>query len=281
MLPIVLSHFQATPLLAARQTGQSHLLSSSDLNLTRAPVTLDAAGVTFAGGESVGWDALATIAESESACFTVQAERVRPIRGFSELTNRVYSLYPTAAAPTMLVSGIPMHRIKGTNPHLDTLAKIKALAPISGAVLDTTTGLGYTAIAAARTASQVLTIELDPTAQEMAAANPWSQALFDRTRITQLIGDSAELVPDLPSETFDCIIHDPPTLSLAGDLYSGIFYQALYRVLKRRGRLFHYIGDLDSQSGSRVTRGVVRRLQEAGFLRISERPQAFGLVAVK
>jgi len=29
---------------------------------------------------------------------------------FSEATNRVYSLFITAGAPTMLVSGIPMHR---------------------------------------------------------------------------------------------------------------------------------------------------------------------------
>ena len=281
MWPMVLSHFQAAPLLAAWRAGQASLLSSGDLNLTTAPVTLDASGVTFAGGECVVWDALAAIAESESACFAVEEGHMRAIRGFSALTNRAYSLYPTEAAPTMLVSGIPMHRIKGTNPHLDTQAKIKALAPINGRVLDTTTGLGYTAIAAAATASHVLTIELDPTAQEMAAANPWSQALFHRARITQLIGDSAELVPGLDAESFDVIIHDPPTFSLAGDLYAGAFYQELYRVLKRRGRLFHYIGDLDSKSGSRVTRGVIRRLQEAGFTRISERRQAFGVVAVK
>ena len=51
--------------------------------------------------------------------------------------------------------------------------------------------------------------------------------------------------------------------------------------LARRGRLFHYIGDLESPSGRIVARGAVRRLQEAGFARVTRRPEAFGLVAVR
>ena len=69
--------------------------------------------------------------------------------------------------------------------------------------------------------------------------------------------------------------------SLAGELYSGEFYRHLYRVLARKGRLFHYIGDLESRSGRNVARGVVRRLQEAGFSRVVRRPEAFGVVAYK
>jgi predicted methyltransferase len=45
--------------------------------------------------------------------------------------------------------------------------------------------------------------------------------------------------------------------------------------------MFHYIGDLQSRSGGRVMRGVVRRLKEAGFERVVQRPEAFGLVAYK
>ena len=57
-------------------------------------------------------------------------------------------------------------------------------------------------------------------------------------------------------------------LSLAGELYSGEFYRDCWRVLRRNGKMFHYIGDPDSKSGARTTKGVVRRLQEAGFTRI-------------
>ena len=66
----------------------------------------------------------------------------RKIQFFSEQTNQLYSLMPTERAPTMLISGIPMHRIKNTDPHADTLEKIKTIAPITGHVLDTATGLG-------------------------------------------------------------------------------------------------------------------------------------------
>ncbi|HRW51172.1 MAG TPA: spermine synthase, partial [Caldilinea sp.] len=81
--------------------------------------------------------------------------------------------------------------------------------------------------------------------------------------------------------SFDAIIHDPPMFSLAGELYSLAFYRELLRVLRRGGRLFHYIGNPESKSGATVTRGVVRRLTEAGFRRVQERAQAFGVVAVK
>jgi predicted methyltransferase len=68
-------------------------------------------------------------------------------------------------------------------------------------------------------------------------------------------------------------------MSLAGNLYSGAFYRELLRILKPNGRLFHYIGDPESASGRNITRGVIRRLQESGFTRITRRPEAFGVVA--
>jgi len=174
-----------------------------------------------------------------------------------------------------------MHRIKDTDPHRDTLSKIKTIKPVVGRVLDTATGLGYTAIEAAKTAEHVTTVELDPVAQGIARLNPWSQALFNNPKITQLIGDSFEEIEHFADETFSCIIHDPPTFSLAGDLYSAEFYRQSFRVLKRRGRMFHYIGDPESKSGARTTRGVARRLQEAGFGRVVHKPRAFGVLAYK
>lgn len=93
------------------------------------------------------------------------------------------------------------------------------------------------------------------------------------------MGDAFEVVPTL--ESFSRVLHYPPAFSVAGQLYSGEFYRQLYRVLKRNGRLFHYIGDLNSKSGGTVTRGILRRLQEAGFTRLVKRPEAFGVVAYK
>jgi predicted methyltransferase len=281
MHPVVLSHIQAKPLLQARTAGQNSASVSPDLGLTSVRVALKPEGVRFPTGQGLAWEEVEMIGESERGCFVIEDAGPQKIQIFSEATNRLYSLMPTTGAPTMLISGIPMHRIKGTDPHRDTRQKIKAIAPVVGQVLDTATGLGYTAVQAAETAEQVVTIELDPAVLEVARLNPWSQPLFGNTKITQVIGDSFDQVQAFDVEAFSRIIHDPPTFSLAGDLYSGAFYRHLFRVLRRGGRLFHYIGDLESKSGRSVARGAMRRLQEAGFSRVVRRPRAFGLVAYK
>jgi predicted methyltransferase len=277
--PIVLSHFQTRPLLQAREANQHGVEISPRLGLTTVEVVIEPEGVHFPNGESLDWDAIEEISASKNGCFVIEDGEPRKIQAFSELTNRLYSLMPTCTAPTMLVSGIPMHRIKGTDPYHDTLEKIKTMKPVVGHVLDTATGLGYTAIEAAKTADHVVTIELDPAVLEIARLNPWSQALFDNSKISQRIGDSCDVVEEFDDETFTRIIHDPPAFSLAGHLYASEFYVELHRVLRRGGRLFHYIGDPESKSGANITRGVIRRLREAGFSRVERHPRAFGVVA--
>ncbi len=276
----ILSHYQAEALLEAHRAGRASAATSLDLGLTTTEVTLTPDRLILPDAV-VAWREVEEIARHDTACFFAADNHVEMIRGYSDLTGRVYGLMPTEAAPTMLISGLPMHRIKGTNPQQDTLAKIKAIAPITGRVLDTCTGLGYTAIEAAKTAEHVITIELDPTAQEMARRNPWSRSLFDNPKIEQIIGDAFEVIASFDDGDFHVILHDPPMLSLAGELYSGEFYAECYRVLRRNGKLFHYIGDPDSKRGARTTKGVVRRLQEAGFTRVVPKPQAFGVAAFK
>ena len=280
-LPIILSYVQTRPLLEARKQGRTTLETSLDLGMSTASVSITPSGVIFPGGEQLDWASLEKISQSEVNCYTVSGQGIQAIQTFSEETNRVCSLMPTRGAPSMLIAGFVMHRIKDIDPWQDTQRKIAAIAPVSGRVLHTATGLGYTAILAARSAEAVTTIELDPGAQAMARLNPWSQELFDNPKITQIMGDASEVVPELESESFSRVIHDPPTFSLAGDLYSGSFYRELYRVLKRGGRLFHYIGDPNSKASGGVTRGVLRRLQEAGFSRVVRRPEAYGVVAYK
>jgi predicted methyltransferase len=278
---LIISHYQAEPLLLARKAGKRTEATSPDLGLTEVEVRLEDAGVLFPDGEHVSWAALEKIARSDTKCFVVEEGSIWDVRFFSEETNWLRSLMPTRGAPTMLVSGISMHRIKGVDPYKDTLLKIKTIAPIVGRVLDTATGLGYTAIEAAKSAEQVVTIELDPAALEVARYNPWSKALFDNPKIEQIVGDTYDEIDRFEANSFSRIIHDPPAFGLGGELYSSTFYKQLYRVLKHGGRLFHYIGDLESKSGRVTTKGVVRRLEEAGFVRIHRRPEAFGLVAYK
>jgi len=279
--PIVLSHIQVQPLLAARQRGEQSLSLSPDLGRSTITANLTPSGVLFPGGERLSWRDIEKINKSQTSCFIVEHESIKTIQVFSEYTNRVCSLLPTRGTPTMLIAGFTMHRIVDIDPLQDTLKKVATISPIVGSVLDTATGLGYTAIEAARTAQHVTTIELDPGAQQIARLNPWSRELFSNPKIKQLMGDAFEVVPTFADAYFDRIIHDPPVFSLAGELYSGVFYQQLFRVLKRGGKLFHYIGDLNSKSSGTVSKGVLRRLQEAGFTRLVRRPEAYGVVAYK
>lgn len=278
---IVLSRRQVQPLLAARRVGAATALASLDLGLTSAEVALTPAGVALPDGETLSWQSIGGIAADDAACFVVRDGAAEKIHVFSKMLQRPYSLMATAGAPTIVNSGFTMHRIVGIDPYQDTLRKVRAIAPMRGDVLDTVTGLGYTAIEAARTARRVLTIELDPAVLEVARLNPWSRGLFDHSSITRIVGDSYDEIARLEEGRFARIMHDPPSLSLAGELYSGAYYAQLYRVLRRGGRLFHYIGNLDSAQGRKVARGATRRLHEAGFSRVLPRPEAFGLVAYK
>jgi uncharacterized protein len=279
--PVVLSYVQIEPLLLAKQKGLQSIEVSPDLGLTVATAMLSTEGVVFPSGEQLTWQQIEKIKKSQTNCFVVDEDQIRPVQVFSQYTNRMCSLLPTRRTPSMLIAGFNMHRIVDIDPMEDTLKKVATLAPIVGRVLDTATGLGYTAIEAAKTAEQVVTIELDPGAQEIARLNPWSRALFNNPKISQIMGDAFEVVPTFEDNSFSRILHDPPVFSLAGELYAGTFYQQLFRILQRGGRLFHYIGDLNSKSSGTVARGVIRRLQEAGFTRVVRRPEAFGVVAYK
>jgi len=277
----VLSHYQARPLLAARRAGEATAIISPDLNLTTVEVTLGDDVVAFPDGAWLSWGLVVDISRDENKCFKVGDGVIKEIRVFSETTNWVRTLYPTESAPTTLVSGMLMHRVLGSDPHADTMEKIKAARPVMGRVLDTATGLGYTAIEAAKSANYVVTVELDPAALELARQNPWSLALFDDPTIEQHIGHVWDVVEEMDDAIFSVIIHDPPTISLGGDLYDGYFYAELCRVLKEGGRLFHYIGDPQSGSIKKLEKGIMERLRDAGFKNVVRKPRAFGVTAYK
>jgi len=278
---IIISHFQAEALVRARRLGETQVRTSVDLNLTMTLGQLTGEGLVLPDERIVPWAAVEAAAVNKTGCFLVESDAFEKIQTFSEDTGRAITLYPTPGAPTILISGTPMHRIKGSNPYQDTLTKIRAITPLSGRVLDTATGLGYTACQASRLARRVITIELDLAVIEISRLNPWSKELFESEKIERLLGDTYDLVNGFRDECFDAIIHDPPMFSLAGDLYSGEFYGRLHRVLSRGGKLFHYVGDPASKSSGSVTRSVVKRLKEVGFRDVTLRPEAFGVVAVR
>lgn len=267
--------------MKAHQEGRRVVVTSLDLGISEVDAIIEPGYVMLSPDITLPVEVVEEIARDRNACFPVEKGKAKKIQMFSEHANLFYSLLPTDSAPTLMISGVPMHRVHHANPYLDTQSKLKALGRISGHVLDTCTGLGHTAIRAAMKAASVVTVELDPVVLELARLNPWSRQLFDNPKIHKNIGDIVEEIEDIGNDVFSSIIHDPPTIRLAGDLYSADFYWQLYRVLRPKGRLYHYVGDPNGKLGRNTARGVALRLREAGFIRVKYKHTAFGLVAGK
>jgi predicted methyltransferase len=237
---------------------------SLDLGLSQAQVEFEEDRVLLPDGSTVKHSDLRKVAERENSVFFSEGDALY-LAAISD--SHFYKLVPTDRAPTLEIDGIRMHRTKGITPDLDAKDKINVLGVSGGRVLDTCTGLGYTAQAAlARGAGFVASIEIRHEVLRITKLNPWSRGVFEDRRIHLMLGDSFHLLDALPKEFFDYIIHDPPRFALAGHLYGQEFYHKLFDALTRGGELFHYTGEPGSRrQGINLSRGVGRRLKQKGF----------------
>ena len=211
-------------------------------------------------------------------CYLLDNQRLREIAFFDEGTNRYYKLIPTTDWPTIAIGSVPMHKL--SSPKKDTENKIGLIKPY-GFVLDTCMGLGYTAILASKEAEKIITFEKDENVFIIAQRNPLSQRLFEAKNIEIRREDVFEGIKNLKSYYFDCIIHDPPTLRLAGELFSGDFYHQAFRVLKEKGRLFHYTPLYKVKSGFDFPAKIKKNLQRQGFKKVEYYEKAGGLICQK
>ena len=280
---ITLSSFQAKALLDAYLLRKKETSVSLDLGLTRSTVKIEKEDFTFPDGSKTTLKELRAIHDETRVCYSMHEGKLTKVQFFSDVTNKFYKLLPSGdgTAPTLEISGIRMHVIVAMDPLKDTQEKIKNISPVVGKVLDTCTGLGYTAILCARSgAEEVVTCEIDDGSLRIAEFNPWSEDLFKDNKIRLVSGDAFEKIKDMPDDCYDRIIHDPPSFSLAGLLYSQKFYDQLYRVLKENGRLYHYTGSPGSKKrGVNLVANVITRLKTAGFEDV--RPAHYGVSARK
>jgi predicted methyltransferase len=264
----------------ARRILKGERRVSLDLGISEASIEDRDDGVLLPDGSYVRFEELEMAAEKEDMVFFPCEDRLWMV---AITDDHYYKLVPTEGAPTLEIDGIRMHRTKDTTPEADAGRKVESLGIEGGNVLDTCTGLGYTALAAIdRGAQTVVSIEISREVLGIARINPWSRGLFEDPRIHLMIGDSYLLVKALPTCLFHYIIHDPPRLSLAGHLYSLEFYKSLYRVLRAGGRLYHYTGE----PGKRyrrldIRKGVMKRLRSAGFKNLLYLDEVQGLICEK
>jgi predicted methyltransferase len=187
----------------------------------------------------------------------------QPVARFS---SSLIKLVPTAwGPPTFEIDGIKMLPTERVSPYADAEIKVGLIQPRGKVILDCCGGLGYFAAwCLLGQARQVLSYEKNPDVIWLRGLNPWSPGTGGGLSLTQ--GDIAEEIAGLPDGSVDAILHDPPRFGIAGELYSQAFYNQLGRVLRRKGKLFHYTGTPNRLSSGRDMRAeVANRLRQAGF----------------
>lgn len=184
----------------------------------------------------------------------------------ARFTASLVKLVPTHwGPPTFEIDGIKMLPTAQVSPYEDAGAKVALIQPRGKVILDTCGGLGYFAAwCLAGQARRVISFEKSADVLWLRSLNPWSPAADERLSLTH--GDITAAVATLPEASVDALLHDPPRFGIAGELYSQAFYDQLARVLKRKGRLFHYTGTPNKlTSGRDVPREVMTRLRRSGF----------------
>lgn len=199
----------------------------------------------------------------------------------------IYKLVPTQFRPILQVSGTSMHK----QSFIERVEKDK----LTGNILDSGTGLGYTAIISARTARKVTTIEFDEMVLEIQKINPYSQELFSRACISPNLGitsaerknielvhgDLVEEIKKFKDEEFDFIILDGGTPRSSGEFFSEKNYSQVFRVLKYGGKLYHYIPNYHINRGTDFAENKSKVFRKLGFGRVERDKEGCYLVVTK
>lgn len=270
MTPLLTSHV-FEELSAARRGGLRHVACSLDLQRSTTTVEIDP--------DAWAWRDQRYTYPEKCKDRTIYHWTEGSFQAVARYSGALIKLVPTEwGPPTFEIDGIKMLPTAHVSPYADAERKVALIQPRGKIVLDTCGGLGYFAAECVRQgASQILSYEKNADVIWLRSLNPWSPAGGPALRLTQ--ADIGEAIAALPAGSIDAALHDPPRFGIAGELYSQIFYDHLARVLRHRGKLFHYTGSPNKLTTGRDVPGeVTRRLRQAGF--VVER-NGDGLVAVK
>jgi predicted methyltransferase len=245
-------------LRAAARVGAATVECSLDLQRSTSMVDIDVLGWIWKGQRFPYPD----ICKDRTIYHWVD-ETFQPVARYA---TSLIKLVPTDwGPPTFEIDGIKMLPTARISPYADAERKVRLIQPRGKVILDTCGGLGYFAAWCLQgQARQVLSYEKNPDVIWLRSLNPWSPKIGSGLTLTQ--ADITEQIEMLPSQTVDAILHDPPRFGIAGELYSQVLYDQLARVLKRKGKLFHYTGTPNKLTSERdVPNEVANRLRRAGF----------------
>ncbi len=248
--------------------GTPMLECSLDLGRSMTAVAVEAGGWIWRGQRLPYLEAC-----KDRTIYHWTGEAFEPAARF---TGSLVKLVPTRwGPPTFEIDGIKMLPTEQVCPYADAERKVALIRPRDKVILDTCGGLGYFAAWCIRgRARQVLSFEKNPDVLWLRSLNPWSPPVESAATdpdagygLRLIHGDVVAGIAALPDGSVDAILHDPPRFGIAGELYSQAFYDHLARVLRRKGRLFHYTGTPNKlTSGRDVPAEVAARLRRAGFV---------------
>jgi hypothetical protein len=256
--PLVTKKVHEILRLAAR-AGAPAVECSLDLERTRTTVEAGVAGWIWQGRRFPYLESC-----KDRTIYHWLGDVFQPVARF---TTSLIKLVPTQwGPPTFEIDGIKMLPTARVSPYADAERKVGLIQPRGKVILDTCGGLGYFAAwCLLGQAKRVQSYEKAADVIWLRSLNPWSPGIGSGLTLTQ--GDIAEQIIMLPGGSVDAILHDPPRFGTAGELYSRVFYDQLARVLKRKGKLFHYTGAPNKlTSGRDVPNEVATRLRRAGFV---------------
>ena len=265
--------------LAAMQRDEPSVHISVDLNLTRSTFPLCDDTLILDTHNRLSRAQLQQIAGKANRIFFLEDGEIEILENRED---GYCKLVPTDQAPLLEIDGVKMHIAKGINPFESAGQMAAQVVRKGGRILDTCSGLGYSASSALNLgAREVISVELNAAVMSLRIKNPWSRRIFG-AGIHLVHANIAEYIRDLATESFDAVIHDPPRISLAGQLYGESFYREIHRVLKRRGLLFHYTGNPHRvQHGSSFIDHAAQRLMGAGFTNVKKVVNLMGISACK
>jgi predicted methyltransferase len=246
-------------LRAAARAGATVVECSLDLERSRTTVEVSPAGWTWQGRRFPYLESC-----RDRTVYHWDGESFRPVARF---TTALIKLVPTQwGPPTFEIDGIKMLPTARVSPYADAERKVRLIQPRGKVILDTCGGLGYFAAwCLLGQARQVLSYEKSGDVIWLRSLNPWSPQSGGGLTLTQ--GDITARIGTLPGASVDAVLHDPPRFGIAGELYSQVFYGELARVLKRKGKLFHYTGAPNKLTSDRDVPGeVMKRLRRAGLV---------------
>lgn len=258
-------------LRTAARVGEQSVSCSLDLDRSTTTVDVSDAGWRWQGREFPYLESC-----KDRTIYHWTGESFQPV---SRFTTSLIKLVPTQwGAPTFEIDGIKMLSTAKISPYADAERKVGLIHARGKVVLDTCGGLGYFAAWCLRDqAAKILSFEKNPDVIWLRSLNPWSPETGGALILTE--GDITEQIRSLPDNSIGGILHDPPRFGIAGELYSQAFYEQFARVLKRKGKLFHYTGTPNKlTSGRDVPNEVAKRLSSCGFV---TNPNGDGVLALK